>query len=68
MSSVGKKRAVSVDPFDPIGSERRLLDVFLAAADRFDQKHGRTKVLARRQMVKEGILTPSGRLTKHYGA
>lgn len=67
MQSVRKKLPLSVNPFDPIGSERKLLSVFLVAADKFDHKHGRTKNAARRQMIKEGILTKSGNLTKHYG-
>jgi len=53
--------------FDPIGSEARLIAAFLKAADKFDAKHSRTKAAARRQLIKEGILTPTGRLSKRYG-
>jgi hypothetical protein len=67
MHSNRKKIVLSVNPFDPIGSEQKLLSVFLAAADKFDHKHGRTKQAARKQMIKEGIITKSGNLTKHYG-
>lgn len=67
MQRVRKKIPLNVNPFDPIGSERNLLSVFLVAAKKFDNKHGRTKDAARRQMIKEGILTKSGNLTKHYG-
>ena len=57
----------SVDPFDPIGSGQRVLDAFLKAADRFDEKHGKSKIAALRQLHKEGILTKKGNLTRRYG-
>ena len=42
------------------------LHAFMAAADAFDQKHGRSKSAAHKQLVKEGVLTKSGRLTARY--
>lgn len=60
-------RALAFDPFDPIGSEQRMLATFMKAADTFDAKHGKSKVAARKQLVKEGIITKSGKLTKRYG-
>ena len=62
------KRVVTVDPFDPIRSERRMLDVFMKAADTFDAKHSKSKETARKQLQKEGIITSSGKLTRHYGS
>lgn len=53
--------------FDPIGSEVRMFDAFLKAADAFDKKHTRSKKAARAQLVKEGVITPTGRLTKRFG-
>jgi hypothetical protein len=67
MRRTSKKTALNIDPFDPIGSEQRMLDVFLKAADQFDKKHGQSKEAALRQLRKEGIVTKSGKLTKHYG-
>lgn len=44
-----------------------MLDAFLAAADAFDAKHGRSREAARKQLQKEGIITKAGRLTRRYG-
>jgi hypothetical protein len=63
----GTKPAPAFDPFDPIGSEQRMLDAFLKAADSFDAKHGRSKAAARKQLHKEGIITKAGNLTRRYG-
>jgi len=59
------KRASS--QFDPIGTEMRMRDAFMKAADAFDKKHTKTKTAALAQLRKEGVLTRSGKLTKRYG-
>jgi hypothetical protein len=66
-SPAARKSALILDPFDPIGSERRMLRAFMKAADAFDAKHGRSRAAARKQLQKEGIITKSGRLTKRFG-
>lgn len=58
---------VAVDFRDPLGSEAKILAAFLKAADRFDDKHGRSEAAARRQLMKEGVITKTGRLTKRFG-
>ena len=60
-------RAFAIDPFDPIRSEQRMLATFMKAADTFDAKHGKSKLTARKQLEKEGIITKTGKLTRHYG-
>lgn len=67
MQRVAKKSSFTFNPFDPIRSEQRMLDVFFRAADTFDQKHSRSKAAALKQLYKEGIVTKSGNLTKRYG-
>ena len=44
-----------------------MLDAFMKAADMFDAKHGKSKLAARKQLEKEGIITKSGKLTRRYG-
>ena len=61
------KATFAFDPFDPIRSERRMLDTFMKAADIFDAKHSKSKAAAQRQLRKEGVITKSGRLTKRFG-
>jgi len=58
---------LAIDFRDPLGSEARMLAAFLKAADRFDDKHGRSEAAARRQLMKEGVVTKTGRLTKRFG-
>lgn len=60
-------KVLAVDPFSPFESERQLLDRLMAAADRFDAKHTRSKEAALKQLQKEGVLTKAGRLTRRYG-
>jgi len=55
------------NPFDPIRSEQRMLRVFMEAADNFDAKHGSSKAAARKQLLKEGVITKAGHLTKRFG-
>jgi hypothetical protein len=61
--AVAKKRkyAAPVDLSTPAGVEW-----FRKAADRFNKKVNRTPETALAQLVKEGILTKSGRLSKNY--
>jgi hypothetical protein len=47
-------------------SSREAFEQFCKAADAFDAKYGRSRAAARRIMVAEGLITKSGRLTKHY--
>lgn len=49
------------------GSEKEQLKAMEKAFEAFNKKHTRSKEAARKQLQKEGILTPSGRLTKNYG-
>jgi hypothetical protein len=65
--TVTRKLAFAFNPFDPIRSEQRMLDVFMKAADAFDAKHGKSKAAARKQLVKEGVITKAGNLTKRFG-
>jgi len=44
-----------------------MLQAFMKVADKFDAKHGRSTATAHRQLEKEGIVTPSGRLTRRFG-
>jgi len=46
--------------------EKEALEAFRKAAEAFDKKHTRTKKAALAMLIKEGICTPTGRLTKRY--
>jgi hypothetical protein len=65
--AAARKVPIAFDPFDPFGSEQRMIDAFMRAANRFDAKHAKSRTAARKQLQKEGILTKSGNLTKRYG-
>lgn len=58
---------VAIDFRDPLGNDAKIFAAFLKAADRFDDKHGRSEAAARRQLIKEGVITKTGRLTKRFG-
>lgn len=67
LKAAAASRAFVIDPFDPIRTEQRMLDAFMKAVDTFDAKHGKSKLAARKQLEKEGIITKSGKLTRRYG-
>lgn len=67
MAKNARKAVSTYAPLNPIVSEERLLAAFMTAADAFDEKHTRSREAARAQLRKEGIITPSGRLTKRFG-
>lgn len=65
VSTSAKVRAAA--PREPKIRIEDLHVAFMHAADRFDAKHGRSKKAALAMLVREGIVTPAGRLTKRYG-
>ncbi len=67
MPGMPKTRTRTTTPPALPDDAKSILRRFLEAADSFDARHGTSPQAAREQLRREGIITPSGRLTKRYG-